>query len=163
MKYLIILTLLFFPLHASAQVLSVKGLCESLPDYQKPEGVEFVPGADDVVPADLNAIQNPVDDPVSIPIEVDLGARFNLDLPSDIELDPDVARIQVHSDGRVEYNGQDISRQLYAECGLEAPEKGEAADGQPPKDAVISQPEVKQPEKTIESEVLEGQYPAKDE
>ena len=163
MKTLLTLALLFFPLHAGAQVLSVEGLCETLPDYRQAEGVEHVPGAEDVVPADLNAIKNPINEPVSIPVEIDLGARFNLNLPSDIELKPEVATIKVYQDGRIEYNGQDISRQLYAECGQEPPEKSETADGQPPKDAVISQPEVKQPEKTIESEVLEGQYPAKDE
>ncbi len=103
---------------------SFKVLCQNLPDYQgdADAGVEYQPGVDvhgnAVAPADLNA---PLDAGagrvVQIPVTVDLVQRFNLYPFFGIEMKPDVGVVSVHSDGRVEYNGQNLTRQAYTLCG----------------------------------------------
>lgn len=117
-----------WPFTASAQM--IEGVCKNLPQYRQQAGVEHVPGAEDVVPADLNAVEQPIN-AVEIPVTVDLETRFNLNVPNGIELEADMANIVVHPNGRVEYNGQDITDAAYQAC-LEAPvEETETPDGQP--------------------------------
>lgn len=149
---------------SKAQVISMEGFCKNLPAYQQEEGVEFTPNTDDVVPADLNAIKTPVLDPIEIPVLIDVNQRFNLNLPADIITEPQAAIIKVHSDGRVEYNGQDITHEAYAACGEEAADKPETADGQTAEDTVKSEPETEASKKVEtqdppEDEIIEGQYP----
>lgn len=95
-------------------------LCRTLPDYQKPAGADYVPGADaqgrPVVPADLNALDASIPDVVNVPISVDVIRRFSLVVPEGLEMKPDVGVVGVHRDGRVTYNGQDITRQAYSVC-----------------------------------------------
>lgn len=100
---------------------ALKVLCQSLPVYRPDPGVEYRPGVDvhgrAVAPADLNVPLNVgVDEVIRIPVTVDLVRRFNLYPAAGIELEPDVGVISIHSDGRVEYNGQDLARQAYTLC-----------------------------------------------
>lgn len=116
-----------------------KVLCQSLPTYRAASGVEYQPGVDvhgrAVAPADLNApLNSAIDDIVRIPVTVDLVRRFNLYPFFGIELKPDVGTISVHSDGRVEYNGQDLARQAYTLCARDTkiilpPEDGQGLSG----------------------------------
>lgn len=98
-----------------------KILCQSLPAYQADTGVEYRPGVDvrgrAVAPADLKApLSAGMGEVVQIPVTVDLVQRFNLYPFFGIELKPDIGMVSVHSDGRVEYNGQNLTRQAYTLC-----------------------------------------------
>ncbi|MCB9983077.1 MAG: hypothetical protein H6861_05310 [Rhodospirillales bacterium] len=145
---------------ANAQDASLEVLCKALPNYKMPEGVEYVPGADAVVPADINPLKAPGLDVVKISIDMMLAQRFQaVKIPSDLELKSSVGILSVHRDGRVEYDGQDVSGQAYSLCGksvgiAERAERRQAGD-----DGLKSQPEVMEVKEGIEGEVLEGQYP----
>lgn len=99
--------------------------CRLLPTYKQALGVEFQPGIDQkgraVAPADIDADMAgaaPIRsfESIEIPVELDLAQRFGLNLPSGVELKPYVALISIHKDGRVDYNGQDISRKAHTLC-----------------------------------------------
>ena len=139
---------------------SLEVLCRSLPEYQQGEGVEYKPGVEGVVPADLNPLNAAVPDVINIPITVKLAERFPaLNIPADLELQPDAGLLSIHQGGRVEYNGQDISGQAYSACG-----KDEAVHGHVDEDTVNSEAEAEsQPVIVIKEgadgmEAIEGQY-----
>ncbi|MCB1720574.1 MAG: hypothetical protein KDI11_02350, partial [Alphaproteobacteria bacterium] len=145
---------------AQAQDASLAVMCKALPDYRAPKGVEYVPGAEAVVPADLNPLKAPGLDVVKIPIDVILSERFQaVKIPSDLELKPTVGMISVYRDGRVEYDGQDVSGQAYSLCGKSVGIVEPSEHGQKGNDGLKSQPEVTDVKESIEGEVLEGQYP----
>lgn len=110
---------LMMPLQAMAQDgASLDVMCKTITNYQVADGVNYVPGADDVVPADLNPLNAAVPDVINIPIDVYLAERFqNVKIPDDLELLPTVSTIAVHKNGRVDYNGQDVSARAYSLCG----------------------------------------------
>lgn len=144
----------------AAQEVNQETLCRLLPAHQpvvaKPtEGVEYKAGIDvhgnPVIAADLGAPLTAVAQPVVIPIEVDLAQRFNLTLPAGVELKPTVATMRIHADGRVEYNGQDVSDQAYYLCG-----KGE---GPPTQAEAAAENGAQLIEPAPSGAVLEGQYP----
>ncbi len=148
-----LLSIIFLPAHA--QESSSETLCRLLPEHKpKPtDGVQYLVGIDvhgnPVVAADLNPPLPVMDQAVIIPIEVDLVERFTLDVPDGVELKPSVAVMKIHKDGRVEYNGQDVSNEAYYLCGKgELPEpEAPQGSGHKPDDAVPS------------GGVIEGQYP----
>lgn len=116
-------------------------------------GADYVPGVDvhgnAVVPADLNGgIDFP---PVVIPITVDLAQRFGISLPAGVELKPDVGQMEIFQDGRILFNGRDISEKIRTYCDGDDP--GKTADetekphGQKDNDHVGS------------GDVIEGEYP----
>jgi len=166
---------LLFPASVQGQVLSLEGVCEDAPvEFQAEQGVEYIPGAEEVTPADINPLNAAVPDAIEIPIDVILSERFdNAGIDAGLELNPAVSSILVHKNGRVQYNGQDITSQISSLCGKEpvVSEKEEAVkkpNGQQGSDVLKSsksvEPNVVETKKTIEGEVLkdevlEGQYP----
>lgn len=133
--------LLVFAVVARAEDVSVQTFCRLLPAYQAPAGVDYQAGVDargkPVAPADIGARLNAAALPVEIPIELDLAARFQLNLPADMRLLPTVATLTIYPDGRVQYNGQDVSAQAKTLC--DTPQNAAApvkSDGQPPSQPV---------------------------
>ncbi len=167
MRWLLAFFVIFHSTSVFAQVVSIEGLCDNLPVYKQQEGVEHVPGAEDVVPADLNPLKAATPDVINIPIDVILAERFAaVNIPSDLELHPTVATVSVHKDGRVEYNGQDISDQAYRFCEEDSAVfegvgqlNTEQGNGQQGQDILSSEPEVIEIKDGIEGEVLKGQSP----
>ena len=166
MRFILLLALIW-PVSAFAQDTSLEMLCKTLPEYKQADGVEHVPGAEDVVPADINPLKAATPDVINIPIDVMLAQRFTaVKIPNDLELQPTVGMVSVHMDGRVDYNGQDISGQAYSLCGksvviteeIEVPNI-EQGNGQQGEDILSSQPKVIEIKDGIEGEVLEGQNP----
>lgn len=116
---------------------SIQALCRNLAEYRPVEGVEYVPGAEDVVPADIGGPRRVSADVIAIPVTVLLAQRFpTVDIPADIKLEPDVGAIDVHRDGRVTYRGFDVTSQAQVVCGY-----GESADGQEVEEPLKSEPE----------------------
>ncbi len=107
--------------YALAQgTVSIETFCRLLPEYKQPAGVEYQPSVGPngpVAPADLNGL-SPVQsfETIEIPVEVDLVQRFGIPVQSGVELKPYVALMSIHKDGRVDYNGQDISKQAQELC-----------------------------------------------
>ena len=117
----LLLMLLVIAGNVYAQEPSFEVLCRTIPEYKKSvSGVEYQAGVDvngkSVVPADLNALDASIPDIINIPINLDMAQRFARTMPTGVELKPDVGMIGVHKDGRVTYNGQDISKQAYSVC-----------------------------------------------
>lgn len=93
---------------------------------------EYLAGVDvhgrDVVPADLNGVNTYP--PVVIPITLNLAQKFGLNLPSGVELKPEVGQIEIFQDGRIRFNGDDILEKIQEHC--ESRAKEIKPDGQEP-------------------------------
>jgi hypothetical protein len=131
MKYLTVFAaVLFACAPAFAQTISVTTVCSQLAQYSAQPGTEFKPGVDvngnPVAPADIDAPVPPIAYPVQIPIEVDILRLIEVDLPAQVEdsmeMDASVAYVTLEEDGRVFYNGQDISDQVTHACKEESEE-----------------------------------------
>lgn len=132
MRILTFLVLLLLPFQAYAQDKEV--FCKELTEHVPDDDVNYKPGREGVVPADVDGgIAQPVFDPISVPIQVELLEYMDLDVPKGIDLEPYVAQVDVFQDGRVLYNGQDISKQTLVLCS--------DVDGQAEEDALNSQSE----------------------
>jgi hypothetical protein len=89
--------------------------------YQPGMGVHGKP----VVPADLNAAPMGLEKQnIVIPLTVDFAERLNI---QSANLEGTLGFIEVTPEGRVTYNGQDLTPQAYAVCGQKT---APAPDGQ---------------------------------
>ncbi|MGQ0526836.1 MAG: hypothetical protein ACT4OY_02210 [Alphaproteobacteria bacterium] len=99
---------------------SVRQFCQKLPHHRPDASVAYQPGADvqgrAVMPADINTPVNSTLDPMQVPVTIDLAQRAGLGLPADTEMDAAVAMLDIYEDGRVLYNGQDISSNTRYLC-----------------------------------------------
>jgi hypothetical protein len=79
----------------------------------------YTPGVDvhgnAVVPADLKAAAG-ANDVIKIPVTIDLAKTLSQNLPAGTEMDAAVSMIEIHKDGKVMYNGQDVTQQASAVC-----------------------------------------------
>jgi hypothetical protein len=79
----------------------------------------YTPGVDvngnAVVPADLKAAAG-ANDVIKIPVTIDLAKSLTQNLPAGTEMDAAVSMIEIHKDGKVMYNGQDVTQQASAVC-----------------------------------------------
>ena len=98
-------------------------LCRKIANHKPKPGVHYQPGVDvkgnAVAPADLNSNFNFKAKPIVIPIKIDLLERFEIDLPQGFELEPEVANFTIHPDGRVEYNGEEVTQRAGLVCAQE--------------------------------------------
>ncbi len=96
-------------------------ICREIAKPSKPPtwGAEYVEGVDvkgkRVAPADLNS-SHILPNPIVIPVEIDLIKRFGLALPADINMTPEVFRINIFDNGQVTYNDQDIAPKIKKAC-----------------------------------------------
>lgn len=128
--------------------------CRLLSTHKAAVDVNFQPGVDvrgkAVMPADLNAAPIPVPDVITVPLSIDLSRRLQNANVAGLELDAPMGLLEFHKSGRVVYDGKDLTSQVYALCGVAAPE---VPDGQPPADAIKSDAVEVYP---LPGEVLEG-------
>ncbi len=85
------------------------------------QAAAYIPGIDvngkRVVPADLiDDKSEHIYDPVIIPIDIDLAQRFNLPTSNGIELKPQVSWIEIYQDGRILYNGNEVTDIFLSMC-----------------------------------------------
>ncbi len=97
--------------------------CQTLAEYIPQAGVEYQSGVDvhgnNVVPADLNAAPIEMPDIMAIPLSFDLAQRLP-DPPQGMKADASVGFLEVHKDGRIVFEGRDLTPQVYAICRGEA-------------------------------------------
>lgn len=152
-KYILTVALMTVSLPAFAQ--NDLALCRLREQHVATKGVAYQPGVDvhgkAVVPADVNAAPSVVPDVVRIPLTVDLAQRLS-NVPAGVELKADTGMVEVHKDGRVVFNGQDLTGQAAVVCGDKAPVQEsapteEAAAPVPP--TVPAAPATAQPTKIV--------------
>lgn len=82
--------------------------------------VEYKPGIDAkgnfIVAPDIGVDFGRNIYPLYIPLEINLVERLDLDVPIGIIMNPEIAGIMVYEDGKVTYNGHDISRNVETFC-----------------------------------------------
>lgn len=127
---------------AAAQRPDMNKICEQLAAYDE-AGANFVPGVDvngnPVAPADIedSGGGQGIYDPVVIPITVDLSSRY-AGKTSGLNLEPEVSWLEIYSDGRVLFNGEDIGPDIRTRCPLDNPALFPEQDGQNPADPLVS-------------------------
>lgn len=121
-------------------------------------GADYVPGVDvhgkPVVSADLGRAFKGLSYPIRIPVDLDLLLTMGYDLPPEqaeaIDIDRvEVAFFELHEDGRIYYNGEDISSSVTLKC--QEVEEEEAASVVP----VAPRPAVTDDKKTDQKSGLE--------
>ena len=148
---------LLFSVPSWAQDESLPKECLTLKEHKPAMGVIYQPGVDvrgkPVVPADMNAPVINVPDVMTIPLSVDLAKRLPSAAAKGIDMKGTAGFLMVYKDGRVSYDGQDVTSQVYLICGHKMPETAGMEDmpagGQNPQDALVSATdteEVKKPE-----------------
>ncbi len=132
MRLLFLAVILIVTSAAPAAAQNRAVLCRLLPVKHDAVGADYVPGVDvngkPVVPADVNTPVKPFVDVVRFPVTVDLAQQLNQQLPPGTELDAPVAMIEIHKDGRVLYNGQELSEEVYDLCAKELVVSKEAVE-----------------------------------
>ncbi len=96
------------------------------PDYQPGVDVNGKP----VAPADVQPVVNMVPDFIEVPMTMDLAKDLGI-LPIGTDIKMSVANLKLYKDGKVEYNGQDISSSAAALCGDAPKNKPSKAEDQP--------------------------------
>jgi hypothetical protein len=69
-----------------------------------------------VAPADVTAVPTAMPDYIEVPVTIDLARKLGT-APTGTEINAPVANLKLYKDGRVEYNGQDISSNAASMCG----------------------------------------------
>ncbi len=154
------LIFLFFVLtisgFAQAQETFIPPECRILPDHRAQANVSYQAGVDvngkPVVPADVNSPQIALPKTIIVPLTIDLAKRLQGSNIPGLNLEGTLGFLEIGSDGRVNYDGRDITPQVYVLCGREgadepenkpdtAPSEPNAPDGQKAIDVIKSKPE----------------------
>ncbi len=115
----IMLVLVFASPVCAADKTDISALCRQMNDLQN--SAEYVPNVDvhgkHVTPADVStSASRYINNPIVIPIEIDLIDRFGLSLPTEISLKPTIASLKIYQDGRVKYNDEDVTERTLSLC-----------------------------------------------
>lgn len=113
-------------------------LCRLRAQHMARADVAYQPGVDvhgnPVVQADVNAAPSMVHDVIRIPLNVDLAQRL-ASVPSGVELEADMGMVEVYKDGRVTFNGQDLTNVAAVVCGDQVAASAEATA--PPEKIIV--------------------------
>lgn len=119
MRALFILSLLGL-LSVPAYAQNDLALCRLRAQHVAAADVTYKPGVDvhgnPVVPADLNAVPNMMPDVIKIPMNIDLAQRLG-NVPAGMDMKSEMGMAEIHRDGRVTFNGQDLTQQAAVVCG----------------------------------------------
>lgn len=138
MKNLVLFAAVFLmPSLAAHAQLPVPVECQLLPVHTEGADVAFKPGVDvrgkPVVPADLNAPTMDLPKTIVIPLSVDMAGKLQASNVEGLKLDAPLGMVEIHPNGRVVYNDQDLTPNIYALCGREAvPETAPSSSTSPP-------------------------------
>jgi len=140
MKAVIALMILILPFPAFA-VNEPTRLPECpIPARQADKGADYVPGVDvkgkAVVPADVgSSAASGIPEPLVVPVTIDIAQRVGIPTQG-ANMDATLGFLEIFADGRVLYNGQDISGKVNAICTGNQPESAPSSDGQAPSDVI---------------------------
>ena len=143
----------FFACPATAHAQDNAALC-AFWNTHKSAPAAYQPGVDvrgiPVTPADINApMPSMIPSRISFPLTVELAKAFHIPVPGGTKMDADMGIIDVYTDGRVLYNGQDMSLQAQAFCtGQPVPEL---------KPATTPQGDVQAEQKMSDEEIIWGE------
>lgn len=118
----IVLSMIICP--AYAQQVELKMPCPDIVVNKQISGAEYQAGIDvhgkPVAPADLKSAFKDLNYPIRIPVELDVINFLDLNVPGALTLGQAQgvvpAYFDVFEDGRVEFNGQDISSSVAQSC-----------------------------------------------
>lgn len=102
-------------------------LCGQLYVAHEGAGAAYTPGVDvngeSVPPADLPAEGPSVTAPdyVQVPLTVDLAEKLSQPLPGGAEMKGVIGNLRLYKNGKVEYNGQDLTAKATALCSSKSP------------------------------------------
>jgi len=95
-------------------------LCQSMLMLNSIKGPDYQPGIDaygnPVVPAEGNQPAISAPKAIEIPITMDMAKHFGITTPNGTEMNTEVAKLSIMNDGKIMYNGQDISGKVNAFC-----------------------------------------------
>ncbi len=167
--YSIVVFLLLFSTPSAAQMVELNVPCPVSATYAS-GGAEYRSGVDAygeaVASADINAPVKALTYPIKIPVELDLLRFLDLDIPASaknaLNIDEvNIVHFELFEDGRIEYNGQDLSDQVSQSCDEEdndhlgQEEEGHENSGHEKPVSLGSEP----PDDGLDGEPLDGQYP----
>lgn len=118
---------------------------------------EYQPGIDaegkTVTPADIGSSPDTDLYPLRIPLEMNIFERFNLDIAEDFITDASIVDIMVYEDGRVTYNGQDISSEIKTFC-----VENNIITPSPPRAKIPDSSELRPLDPPQDDEIIKGEY-----
>jgi len=170
MRFVLFFLVMVMPLIASAETITTRDmLCKSYEERADVAGANYVPGVDvdgkPVVSADVSGDHQVMPlQVVRIPLEMDLAQRFGLSLPEGLEMKPNLGMLNIYQDGRVTFDGQDLTTQVEQFCSqareaeTQKVEEEPAANGQAAPDRIISNSDTNVDMNDLPSgSVIEGQ------
>ena len=106
---------------ALAQSAGQNTLCDKVGQLGVPvNGGGYTAGVDvhgnAVAGADINSHSAFVPEVIKVPIVVDLAERLGFNLPDGTQLEAPIQTVEIHKDGRIMMNGQDITSQTNSLC-----------------------------------------------
>lgn len=108
-----------------------KIVCERHYIHKPDANVAYQSGVDvqgnAVVPADVAPSPMGVPDYMEVPLTAELGKAMQIELPEGFETKANLGNLKLFRDGRVEYNGQDITAKASEFCGVDLPRDDHAA------------------------------------
>ena len=107
---------LFLMMSNTSQACADVPLCQTLATHKADADVAHRPGAENVVPADLNPPLAAVPEVIRVPITIDLAQQLTQNLPPGAALEAQAGMVEIHADGRVFYNGQDLTARAQTLC-----------------------------------------------
>ncbi len=98
-------------------------MCQSITMLSGLRGAAYVPGVDvngkRVAPAEVDdGLNNSFGLPqqIDVPITVDLAQHIGIKNPKGLELDSEVGKLSIMNDGKILYNGKDITENVTVYC-----------------------------------------------
>jgi len=80
--------------------------------YRPARAVDHEPNAD----VNLNKWHIVLPDPIHVPLTIDMAERMNVDLPEGVEMQGMIGLLSVYKDGRIMYDGKDLTRNIQDIC-----------------------------------------------
>ncbi len=114
------LTILAAP--AYAETLSVSSydpvFCGILSRHLPDQDVNYSPAREAVIPADINLNPMNFSGDIVIPLNIELSEFFKLPVQEGVELKPEPGFFRISNDGRVFWNGRELTDEAAVYCGL---------------------------------------------
>jgi hypothetical protein len=120
MRYALIPALLLISVPAFAAEVQLPPECRVLPEHKAAADVNYQPGVDvhgkAVVPADVNSNPMGMNQTIVVPLTIDLAQRLQGMNVQGLNLETTLGFLEFSPDGRVTYDGQDLTTQVHVLC-----------------------------------------------